>query len=157
MLYYLFLFFALSSFDLSAKSVERIDTIEQFNKIGLWEWQRDILNSNQKQREIIQVLSNAQVSDELKDQLIEKISAWRLVCFLHDRKYAYSDDIHNAYAGFRDSLNKAQLAKLNSKYNMFLLKFFGGVGAVYTGLILLACYIEQKAKKVNIVLVQNPQ
>ena len=147
MFFYIFLFISNFFLAVEAKNSDHITSIDDLNNIGFFEWGRDILNSNKKKQEIIDLFQRAKNDEVIREEIVSKISGWGLANWLHGKVNSKNEKIISAYADFRDSLTDEQLSRLNWKMYIYLGKFIGSCSASYIALVGLLTYIELKTKQ----------
>lgn len=130
-----------------AKNSNCIKSIEDLNNIGVLEWGRDILNSNKKKQEIVDLFKNAKINEVLREEMVNNISGGVLNNWLHSKVNSKNAAIISAYADFRDSLSDEQLSHLNWKMYIYLGKLIGTCSAAYIALLGLLAYAELKTQQ----------
>lgn len=147
MFFYIFLCMSNLFFALEAKNTNHINSIDDLNNIGFFEWGRDILNSNTKKQEIIDLFKKSRIDEVLREETVNKISPWVVGMWLHGKPEQINKDIAFAYADFRDSLSDEQLSRLNRKLYVFAAQLVTPIIAAYAALVGFAVYAELKAQE----------
>ena len=80
--FYIVLFISSVLFSLQSKNSDEIKSIDDFNKIGFFEWSEDILYSPKKKQQIINLFWNAMIKEALREEMVKNIDPWALTFWL---------------------------------------------------------------------------
>ncbi len=146
--FYIFLFISSLFFSLQSKNSYEIKSIDDFNKIGFFEWDRDILNSNRKKQQIIDLFDKVMINEALREEMVKNIDPWALTFWLHGKTDPKNEKIHMAYADFRDSLTDEQISFLQWK-RYFLIGKLLTCYAIFLGVLLKFAFYFINKKKID--------
>jgi hypothetical protein len=146
--FYIVLFISSVLFSLQSKNSDEIKSIDDFNKIGFFEWSEDILYSPKKKQQIINLFWNAMIKEALREEMVKNIDPWALTFWLHGKTDQKNEKIHAAYGDFRDSLTDEQISFLQWK-RYFLIGRLVASYTVFLGICvkLIFYFPDQKKKK----------
>lgn len=131
---------------MESKNTNKIESINDFNKIGFFEWNQDILYSSRKKQQIVNLFKKVMINEALREEMVKNIHAWALTFWLHSETDPKNVLIHAAYADFRDSLTDEQISFLRSKRYLFITKVVACY-AIFLGIFLkLVFYFIDKQK-----------
>ncbi len=144
--FYIVLFISSIFFSFQSKNSNEIKSIDDFNKIGFFEWSEDILYSPKKKQQIINLFWNAMIKEALREEMVKNIDPWALTFWLHAKTDPKNEKIHMAYADFRDSLTDEQISFLQWK-RYFLIGKLVACYAVFLGILLKFAFSLINKKK----------